>query len=180
MLHHKESPEKPQCNMATPSFLDKPLIFLYHPFFQQKLLDSPFPSILKKLNPLYEGGPPPSNYVLIKASGNNKIVIEDSIYCVDNKAVCFAVPAVLPYVQIGELNKRPQFAEGYKIPPEKTQSHLKSQFPSEMTLLSMTKLSDLRKIKFPVHSHLKYILQKVFNMTGVKLTICRLSLIGTY
>ena len=52
-------------------------------------------------------GHPPSNYVLIKASGNNKIVIEDSIYCVDNKAVCFAVPAVLPCVWIGELNKRP-------------------------------------------------------------------------
>ena len=29
----------------------------------------------------------------------------------------------------------PQFAEGYKVPPEKTQSHLKSQVPPEMTLL---------------------------------------------
>ena len=28
----------------------------------------------------------------------------------------------------------PQFAEGYKVPPEKTQSHLESQFPPEMTL----------------------------------------------
>ena len=42
------------------------------------------------------------------------------------------------------------------------------------------KLSDPPKIKFPVHSHLKYILQKVFKITGVKLTICRLSLIGIY
>ena len=42
------------------------------------------------------------------------------------------------------------------------------------------KLSDLPKIKFPVHSHLEYILQKVFKMTGVKLTICRISLIGIY
>ena len=24
MLHHEESPEKPQCNMATPLFLGKP------------------------------------------------------------------------------------------------------------------------------------------------------------
>ena len=42
------------------------------------------------------------------------------------------------------------------------------------------RLSDPPKIKFPVHSHLEYILQKVFKMTGVKLTICRLSLIGIY
>ena len=82
-----------------------------------------------------EEGHPPSNYVLIKASGNDKIVIEDSIYCVDKKAVDFAVPAVLPCVWIGEPNKRPYFAEGYKVPPEKTQSHLKSQFPPEVTLL---------------------------------------------
>ena len=42
------------------------------------------------------------------------------------------------------------------------------------------RLSDLPKINFPVHSHLEYILQKVFKMTGVKLTICRVSLIGIY
>ena len=42
------------------------------------------------------------------------------------------------------------------------------------------KLSDLPKIKCPVHSHLEYMLQKVFKMTGVKLTICRVSLIGIY
>ena len=29
----------------------------------------------------------------------------------------------------------PWFTEGYKVPPEKTQSHLKSQFPPEITLL---------------------------------------------
>ena len=31
----------------------------------------------------------------------------------------------------------------------------------------LAKLSDSPKIKFPVHSHLKYILQKIFKMTGV-------------
>ena len=30
---------------------------------------------------------------------------------------------------------KPLFAEGYKVPPEKTQSHLKCQFPPEMALL---------------------------------------------
>ena len=40
------------------------------------------------------------------------------------------------------------------------------------------KLSDRPKIKFPVHSHLEYILQKVFKMTVVKFG--RLSLIGIY
>ena len=49
----------------------------------------------------------PLQTVLIKASGNNKIVIKDSMYCVDNKAVHFAVLAVLPCTWIGELNKRP-------------------------------------------------------------------------
>ena len=74
-----------------------------------------------------------------------------------------------------------QFAEGYKVPPEKTQSHLKSQFPPEITLVkSQKKLSDLPKTKFLVHSHLKYILQKVFKITEVKLTTSRLSLIGIY
>ena len=41
---------------------------------------------------------PPSNYMLVKASGNNKTVIEDNRYCVDNKAVYFAESAVLPCV----------------------------------------------------------------------------------
>ena len=103
MLFHEESTEKPQYPISRQTlYFDLP-----HFFFKRKFSDPPSPSVLKKLNPLYEGGPPPSNYVLIKASGNNKIVIEDSIYCVDNKAVCFAVPAVLPCVWIGELNKRP-------------------------------------------------------------------------
>ena len=42
------------------------------------------------------------------------------------------------------------------------------------------KLSDLPKIKLPVHSHLEYILQKVFKMTSIKITIGRLSQIGIY
>ena len=70
---------------------------------------------------------------------------------------------------------------GTKVPLEKTQSHLKSQFSAEMTLLkSQQNFQTGQKIKFPVHSHLEYILQKVFKMTGVKLTISRLSLIGIY
>ena len=39
MLHHKESPEKPQYNMATPQFLEKP------PYFAP----SPPPSLLAKI-----------------------------------------------------------------------------------------------------------------------------------
>ena len=42
------------------------------------------------------------------------------------------------------------------------------------------KLSDPTKFEFHVHSHLEYMLQKVFKMTGVKLTIGRLSLIDIY
>ena len=42
------------------------------------------------------------------------------------------------------------------------------------------KLSEPPKIKFPVHFDLEYMLEKVFKMTGVKLTIDRLSLIGIY
>ena len=42
------------------------------------------------------------------------------------------------------------------------------------------KLSDPPKIKFPIHSHLEYILQKVFKMTWVKLAIYRVSLIDIY
>ena len=53
-------------------------------------------------------------------------------------------------------------------------------FCNEGYLRVPAKLSDLPKIKFPVHSHLEYILQKVFKMTGVKLTIARFSLIGIY
>ena len=92
-----------QCPISrqTPHF-DLPPLF----FSSKKFADPSYPSILKKLNPLYEGRPPPSNHVLIKASGNNKIVIEDSRYCVDNKTVYFAVYAVLLCVWIGEVNKR--------------------------------------------------------------------------
>ena len=58
MLHHEESPEKPQYNMAPPPFLDK---FLPHfanpfpPFSSKNFQTPPFPSILKKSNP----SPPP-------------------------------------------------------------------------------------------------------------------------
>ena len=69
----------------------------------------------------------------------------------------------------------PSFSEGYKVPPGKTQSHLKSQFPPEMTL---ARLSVQPKIKFIVYPCLKYMLQRVLKMTGVKLTIGRLLLIG--
>ena len=44
----------------------------------------------------------------------------------------------------------------------------------------LAKLSVPPKIKFPVHSHLKCMLQKVFKMTGVKLITGRLLLTGIY
>ena len=57
----------------------------------------------------------------------------------------------------------------------------KNTVPPEITLVkSQKELSDLPKTKFLVHSHLKYILQKVFKITEVKLTTSRLSLIGIY
>ena len=46
--------------------------------------------------------------------------------------------------------------------------------------LSTAKLSVPPKIKFRVHSNLKYMFQKVFQMAGVKLTISRLLLKGIY
>ena len=53
----------------------------------------------------------------------------------------------------------------------KKQFHLKSQFPPEMTLRKVSaKLSVPPKIKWPVQFHVEYMLQKVFKMTGVKLT----------
>ena len=49
-----------------------------------------------------------------------------------------------------------------------TKSHLKCQFPPEITLLkSQQNFQTCLKIRFPVHSHLKYKLQKVFKMNGV-------------
>ena len=54
-----------------------------------------------------------------------------------------------------------------------TKSHLKCHYLSPSNTLV------LPKIKFPVHSHLEYMLQKVFKMAGVKLTINRL-LLGIY
>ena len=41
----------------------------------------------------------------------------------------------LKYHDVLESTTTTYFAEMYKVPPEKTKSHLKSQFPPEMTLL---------------------------------------------
>ena len=59
------------------------------------------------------------------------------------------------------------------------QSHLKSQFPPEMTLLK-SQQNFQSHLKFAVHSHLEYMLQKVIKITGVKLTVGRHLLIGIY
>ena len=57
MLHDEESPEKPQYNMATPPFLEKPPILPNPPFSSKNFQTLPFPSILKKSNPpFYEWG----------------------------------------------------------------------------------------------------------------------------
>ena len=59
MLHHKESLEKPQYNMAVPPFLDKPSQLSYrHIFFSSKTSEiPPFLSILNKSNiPFMKGG----------------------------------------------------------------------------------------------------------------------------
>ena len=68
--------------------------------------------------------------------------------------------------------------------PEKTQSYLQSQFPPEITLLPVIKsqenIQTHLKSNFMFTPNLKYMLQKVLKMTGVKLTIGRLSLIGIY
>ena len=48
-----------------------------------------------------------------------------------------------------------------------------------MTLLKSQQNFEFR-LKFPVHSHLEYMLQKVIKMTGVKLTVGRRFLIGIY
>ena len=59
MLHHEESPEKPQYK-ATPPPISRqtPPFCLPPPFSGKNFQTPPFPSILKKLNPapLYEGG----------------------------------------------------------------------------------------------------------------------------
>ena len=59
------------------------------------------------------------------------------------------------------------------------QSHLKSQLPPERTLLK-SQQNFPSHLKFPVHSHLEYMLQRVIKMSGVKLTVGRLLLIGIY
>ena len=60
MLHHEESPVKPQYNMATPPFLDKPPHFAYPPpFSSQNFQTTPISINFEKAEPplpLYEGG----------------------------------------------------------------------------------------------------------------------------
>ena len=55
MLHHEYPPEKPQYNMATSPFLDKPGHFALPLPFSSKNFQAPFSSVLKKLN-LHKGG----------------------------------------------------------------------------------------------------------------------------
>ena len=79
------------------------------------------------------------------------------------------------------VRKYAEFAEGYKVPPEKNTVQPKEVIPTRNGITQVPeKLLDPPKIKFLVHSNLEYILQKVFKMTRVKLTICRISLIGIY
>ena len=75
--------------------------------------------------------------------------------------------------------KNSQHSSGYKVPPEKIQSDLKSQFPPEITLLK-SQQNFQPHLKFPDHSHLACMLQKVIKMTGVKLIVGRRLLIGIY
>ena len=57
MLHHEESPEKPQYNVAPPISRQPPPILPNLPFSSKNFQTPPFPSILKKSTPpLYEGG----------------------------------------------------------------------------------------------------------------------------
>ena len=63
-------------------------------------------------------------------------------------------------------------AVGHNVPPEKTQSHLKSQFAPEMALLkSQQNLQTHLKSNFLFTPISNICFQKVFKMTGVKLTI---------
>ena len=72
-------------------------------------------------------------------------------------------------------------SSGVQSPTWKNTVPTKEPIPTRNNITwVLAKLSDLPKIKFPVHLHLKYILQKVFKMTGVKLTIYTVSLIGIY
>ena len=89
-----------------------------------------------------------------------------SMVLINKKTICFTHNIVRRWVQSPNWKNR--------APP-------KEPIPTwnDITYVS-AKLSDPPKIKFPVHSHLEYILQKVFKMTGVKLTIWRLSPIGIY
>ena len=54
MLHHEESPEKPQYNMATPPPISRqtpPPILPNPPFSSKNFQTPPFPSLLKKSTP---------------------------------------------------------------------------------------------------------------------------------
>ena len=67
--------------------------------------------------------------------------------------------------------------KGRKSLLKKTPSHLQSQFAPEMTLLKSQQNVQSR-LKSNFLFTLEYMLQKVFKMTGVKVTIGRLLLIG--
>ena len=60
MLHHEESPEKPEYNTATsPPFLDKPPILCNPPFSSKNFQTPPISISFEKVEPpppLYEGG----------------------------------------------------------------------------------------------------------------------------
>ena len=51
MLHHEESPEKPQYKATPPPFLDKPPHFAYPPLFWQKFSDPPISINFEKVEP---------------------------------------------------------------------------------------------------------------------------------
>ena len=68
-----------------------------------------------------------------------------------------------------------------KSSPIKNKVPIKEPIPTRNDITYIpAKLSVPTKIQFSAYSHLGYMLKKVFEMTGVKLTIDRLSLIGIY
>ena len=92
----------------------------------------------------------------------------DQIFVSNRKTLCFLLNIIFI------VRRGVQSLTWKNSPIWRANSHPKSHY------LSPSKLSDPPKVKFPFHSHLEYILQKVFNLTGVKLTIARLSLVGIY
>ena len=75
MLHHEESPEKPQYNMLTPISRQTPYFAIPFPF-QAKIFRSPlFPSTLKKTNT------PPSPFMKV---GSNYAYIAYIVCCISH------------------------------------------------------------------------------------------------